>query len=139
MTAHAFLSDEWIAAAEEIHAEFSDRTEAIEEEVRLNITVRGVPFGSGELEGHIDTSAGNTIPQWGFLDDPQATISVPYDVARSLFVTLDFEQVMMSFMSGQIEVEGDITRLLFLQDLSPTPEQQEVGEEVARRLQAITI
>lgn len=139
MTAHPFLSDEWIAAAEAIHAEFSDRTETIDEEVRLNITVRGVPFGPGELEGHIDTSAGNTIPKWGFIDNPQASIIVPYDVARALFVTLDFEQVIMSFMSGQIEIEGDITRLMFLQDLSPSPEQQEIGEEVARRLQAITI
>lgn len=139
MTAHPFLSDDWINAAEAIHAEFADRTEALDEVVRLNITVRGVPFGSGELEGHIDTSAGNTIPKWGFLDNPQASITVPYEVARSLFVTLDFEEVIMSFMSGQIEVEGDITRLMFLQELSPSPAQHEVGEEVARRLQAITI
>lgn len=138
VTTYTFLTDEWIRAAEAIHAEYADRIEAPDEEIRINITVIDAPFSNDALVGHVDSASGNTIPQWGPIDDPQATITVPYEVARSMFVSLDFEQVVMAFMGGQIEVEGDITRLLFLQDLDPTPEQAAVGEEIATRLQAIT-
>lgn len=138
MTSFPFLSDEWIAAAEEIHTEYSDRMDPLEEHVRVNVTVTDAPFESGMVEGHIDSTDGNTRPQRGHLDDPEATVTVPYDIARSLFVTQDFESVVMAFMTGQIEIEGDITRFMYLQDMDPTPEQAELGEEIAGRLKAIT-
>ena len=134
----AFLSDEWISAAEAIHDEYVGRLTEPPEVVRMNVNVTDVPFGDGTLAGYIDSTEGNVLPKRGTIDDPEATVTVDYDTARALFVTQDYEQVVIAFMSGQIEVEGDVTRLLFLQDLDPSPEQMALGQEVADKLQAIT-
>lgn len=138
MITYPFLSDEWIAAAEAIHSEFVDRLEAPPEVVRMNVVVSDVPFHDGELLGYIDSTEGNVLPKRGVLDAADATVRVDYSTARALFVTQDFEQVVTSFMQGQIEVEGDITRLFFLQDLDPSPEQMELGMEITNRLSAMT-
>lgn len=133
-----FLSDEWIAAAEAIHGDYTGRFDAPEQLVRVNVVVTEMPFGDGTMEGHIDTSGGNTRPLKGHLDDPEATVHIPYAIAKSLFVAQDFEQVAMAFMTGQLEVEGDVTRLLYLQDLEPSEEQAALGLEVANRLRDMT-
>jgi len=41
-------------------------------------------------------------------------------------------------MTGEIEVQGDITLMMSLQDLEASPEQQALAEEVVARLMAIT-
>lgn len=138
MASHPFLSPEWIDAALEIHEEFKDRVDEPDEHVRLNVVVTGAPFTEDKVTGHIDTAAGSSVPRHGLLDDPDLTVYVPYDVAKQLFVEQQYENVMIAFMSGEIEVTGDITQLLSLQDVEPTPEQQALGEEVAARLVAIT-
>jgi len=133
-----FLSEAWVEAAREIHDEFSNRIEGAPEVVRLNVIVTDVPFQDDPLQGSIDTSTGSTLPTWGHLDDPEATITVPYETARSLFVTQDYEAVMLAFMQGVLDVEGDVTRILAMQNLNPSPEEMALGEEVAARLQNIT-
>lgn len=133
-----FLSNDWVAAAREIHDEFSDRVDASPEVVRINVVVTDVPFLDTPLLGSIDTSSGGLLPEWGHIDDPEATITVPYETARALFVTQDYEAVMLAFMQGVLDIEGDVTRILAMQDLNPSPEQLALGEEVAERLQAIT-
>lgn len=134
-----FLSEDWVEAAREIHDEFSDRVEGAPEVVRLNVVITDVPFRDGPLEGSIDTSTGSTLPEWGHLDEPEATITVPYETARSLFVTQDYEAVMLAFMQGVLDIEGDVTRILAMQNLNPSPEELALGEEVAARLQDITL
>lgn len=138
MTTFPFLSDEWVAAAEAIHAEYAGKFAPPDEQVRVNVVVTDVPFGEGTMNGHIDTSSGNSRPNWNLLDDPEATVTIPYDIARDLFVNQDFEAIMMAFMTGQMEIEGDVTRLLYLQDLEPSEEELVLGQQVAERLMAIT-
>jgi putative sterol carrier protein len=45
---------------------------------------------------------------------------------------------MIAFMSGEIEVQGDITLIMSLQDVEATPEQQVLAKEIVSRLTAIT-
>ncbi|HEV7686649.1 MAG TPA: hypothetical protein VGQ80_08770, partial [Acidimicrobiia bacterium] len=54
--------------------------------------------------------------------------TVPHRVARSMLVDLDPEVAVTAFMTGEIRVEGDFTKLMELQQsggamLAPTPEQ----------------
>lgn len=135
---YVFLSAEWIAAARELHDEFADRISPPEEIVRMNVTVVDAPFVEGVVLGHLDTTNGSVIPREGHLDRPDLAVRVPYEIARELLVEQQFEMLMISFMSGEIEVEGDVTMVMALQDVEPTPEQQELAEEVIARLQAIT-
>jgi hypothetical protein len=63
----------------------------------------------------------------GLVEGAPTTVTVPHRVARSMLVDLDPEVAMTAFLGGEIRVEGDITRLLELQQsagamLVPTPE-----------------
>ena len=138
VAAHPFLSPEWIEEARALHAEYIDKVEAPDEPVRLNVTVIDAPFAEGEVLGHVDTSEGSFIPEIGHIENPDVSVKVPYEVARQLLVDQQYEMLMISFMSGEIEVEGDVSMIMALQDIDPTAEQQSLAEEVANRLRDIT-
>jgi len=135
---HPFLSPAWIAAAREIHDEYRDRVDEPTEALRLNVTVTDAPFSETEVLGHIDTTDGSLVPDDGHLDEVDVSVTVPYGIARQLLVDPQPENVMIAFMSGEIEVQGDITLMMSLQDIEASPEQQALAEEVVARLTAIT-
>jgi putative sterol carrier protein len=58
-------------------------------------------------------------------------ITVPYDTAKRLFIDGDQSAAMQAFMSGQIKVEGDMTKLMAMQTASPTAEQQAFQTKLA--------
>lgn len=138
MATHPFLSPAWIAEARKIHDEYKDQVEAPTETLRMNVTVTDAPFSDGLVTGHVDTTNGSAVPDEGHLDDPDVAVIVSYAIARQLLLDQQPDAVMISFMSGEIEVEGDVTRMLALEDLDATPEQQALGQEVLDRLSAIT-
>jgi len=135
---HPFLSPEWIAAARQIQDEFADRVEEPDESLRLNVTVVDAPFSDAHVLGHVDTTTGSAVPDEGHIGSPDLAVTVSYAIARQLLIDQQPESVMIAFMSGEIEVEGDVTRIFDLQDISATPEQQALAEEIVQRLGAIT-
>ncbi len=138
MTSHTFLSPQWIAAARAVHDDLAADIDAPADPVRVNVTVLDAPFDDPEFLGHVDTTTGSIVPELGHIDSADVGVRIPYAIARQLLVDQDVEAIMIAFMSGQIEVEGDVTRLLDLQDMEPTAEQQAVGQLVASRLRDIT-
>ena len=138
MPVHPFLSPAWIEQARLIHEEFKDRVEEPAEAIRLNVTVIDAPFSDDVVLGHIDTTSGSAVPDEGHLDNPDVSVRIPYEVARQLLIDPQPENVMIAFMSGEIEVEGDVTMLMSLQDIEATSEQQALAEEVVGRLTTIT-
>lgn len=118
---HPFLSDDWFDAVESLR----DKAPAAPEEVAdiaVNMVVTGGPDGDRALhfaEGRFDR---------GLVDGAPTTVTVPHRVARAMLVDLDPEVAITAFMTGEIRVEGDITKLMELQQsggamLAPTPEQ----------------
>ena len=119
--AYPFLSDAWFDAVESLR----DKAPAAPEEVRdiaVNMVVTGGPDGDRLLhfaEGRFDR---------GLVEGAPTTVTLPHRVARSMLVDLDPEVAITAFMTGEIRVEGDITRLMELQQsagamLAPTPQQ----------------
>ncbi|MBL6635116.1 MAG: SCP2 sterol-binding domain-containing protein [Actinobacteria bacterium] len=131
----AFLSPEWIEAAREIRERYSSQTAPIEVAVRVNQVVTEVPFGDGELHAHIDTSSGDVDLELGHLDQPDATITLSYETARALLVERDPAKVMQAFMSGGIQVEGDLMKVMAMQASTP---QDDLALQVAEEILAIT-
>jgi len=131
----AFLSPEWIEAAREIRERYSSQTAPIEVAVRVNQVVTEVPFGDGELHAHIDTSSGYVDLELGHLDQPDATITLSYETARALLVERDPAKVMQAFMSGGIQVEGDLMKVMAMQASTP---QDDLALQVAEEILAIT-
>jgi hypothetical protein len=132
---HPFLSPEWIDEARKIREEFRGRAIPIPP-MRMNQIITDVPFGPGSLDAHLDTTAGEMEMELGHLDDAEVKISLPYGVAKALFVDANAEAAMNAFMSGHIKVEGDMTKLLALQGTGASSDP--LAQEIAQRLKSIT-
>lgn len=139
MTRFAFLSEEWLAEARRIRAEYQPRVPAVPVEVRMNMVVSDVPFDPGRLQAHIEAVAGTLDVELGHLERPDLTVTLAYDTARAILVEGDATAAMTAFMSGRIKVDGDITKMLVLQSSGVLgPADLDAAAELARRLQDIT-
>ncbi|MDQ2754110.1 MAG: SCP2 sterol-binding domain-containing protein [Actinomycetota bacterium] len=138
MAQFAFLSDEWIDAAREIRAEYHGRAPAIPVSVRMNQVVRDVPFGTGTIEAHLDTSSGEIELETGHLDKPDLTITLDYATAKAILVDGDGQAAMQAFMGGRIKVDGDITKMIALQTTGALGDNEPVVGEIFGRIRDIT-
>jgi SCP-2 sterol transfer family len=132
---YPFLSDEWLAEARKIRAEFKGRTPQVPVGVRMNQIIHDVPFGDGTINAHIDTSSGELEMETGHLEKPDLTITIDYDTAKAILVDGDAQSAMQAFLGGKIKVDGDITKMMALGGASGG---DPAAAELARRLQAIT-
>ena len=136
MPAYPFLSDEWIAEARRIRAEFATdpdhQAPAAAGSVRMNQVITEVPFGDGRLDAHLDTSSGTLEMETGHLEDPDVTVTLDYATAKAIFVDGTMEAGMKAFMDGKVRVQGDMAKLISaLQQLAP-PEPGAVDQAQAR-------
>lgn len=132
--AHPFLSDEWIEEARRIRAEYRGQTQPIPHAVRMNLVVTEVPFGPGEVLAYLDTSDGEIDLETGHLESPDLSVTVDYATAKAILVEGNPQAGMQAFMSGKVQVQGDMAKLLVLQTAPPDPSAQ----EMALRLREIT-
>jgi hypothetical protein len=135
---YPFLSDEWLAEARKVRAEFKGRTPGVPVSIRMNQIIDDVPFGGGTIQAHLDTSGGELEIDTGHLESPDLTITIGYATAKGLFVDGDTQGAMQAFLGGRIKVDGDITKLIALQNAGATAADDPVAREMARRLQAMT-
>ena len=127
---YPFLSDDWFTAAKAIRDESGDIGPPGGNEITLNVTVVEGPMGDTEM--HL----ANGVFDRGHVDDAPTKATVPYDVARALFVDGNPQAAMQAFMNGQLRIEGDISKIMAVQGaaMSPSPEQMHLQE----RLREIT-
>lgn len=132
---YVFLTDEWMAAARELRAQYEERLPDVTIAVRINQVVTDVPFGEGTIHAYIDSSDGNLDLELGELDEADVTLTIDYDTARAMVVDQDPAIVMQAFMAGKIKVQGDMMQLMAMQTAVPA---NEASVELAAELQAIT-
>jgi hypothetical protein len=106
--AHTFLSDGWLTAVKEI-ADDAGVGGMMPDSVSLNLVVTGGPEGDREL--HVADGSFAT----GLLDSAPTKLTVPYTVAKAMFLEGNQQAAMQAFMSGQIKVEGDMSKLMAMQ------------------------
>jgi hypothetical protein len=131
---YPFLSDEWLAQARAIRAEYQGTAAAIPHSVRMNLVVTSVPFGDGSIDAHLDTSSGGIELDTGHIDPADLKVTVDYITAKAILVEGNPQAGMQAFMTGKIQVEGDMAKLMALQTVTPDPS----AVEVATRLRDIT-
>ena len=132
---HAFLSEEWMAAAGEIRERYAGDVPEVETSIRINLVVTDVPFGDGEVTSFLDTSSGVVAMELGELDEPDTTVSTDYETAKALFVDQDQTVAMQAFMAGKIKVQGDMMKMMAMQTAIPA---NDFTEKIAEEIQAIT-
>jgi hypothetical protein len=122
-----FLSDEWFDAVDKLRAEAGDVPipDAIKN-VQMNIVVKDHPAG-GEKQIHL---VGGEFKR-GLLAAAPTKLTVPYAVAKAIFVDNDPQAGMQAFMSGQIQIEGDMAVMMQMQAAgTPSPQAQALQAKV---------
>jgi hypothetical protein len=127
--AHVFLSDAWMDAVAGLDDRTSDPPGELGKLV-VNLVVTGSPFG--DRESHV--VRGRLAP--GLAAGAPTTVTVPYDVARALFVDMDPGAALHAFASGRLKVEGDMSRLLVMSTAAEDPTDEQ--SEFRHRVQALT-
>ncbi|QYG94558.1 SCP-2 sterol transfer family protein [Iamia sp. SCSIO 61187] len=132
-----FLTDEWLEQAKAIREEYRGKAGAPPHVVKMNLNIKECPdeVGSGGvMEAHMDSTGGEMEMDTGHIEDPQLTVTLPYDIAKAILVEGNPQAGMQAFMSGQIQVTGDMTKLMAMQSGAIDP----VQAEIASKIQAIT-
>jgi SCP-2 sterol transfer family len=134
MATFPFLSDEWVTEARKIREEYEGKGAVVPHQMKMNLNVTEVPFGTGVVAAHLDTSEGAVKLELGHIDIVDLSVTLDYATAKAILVEGNPSAGMQAFMAGRIKVEGDMSKLMALQGAAPDP----TAVEVATRLREIT-
>jgi hypothetical protein len=126
---HQFLSDGWFEEAEKIRAEINPAVPDMVKDLVINLCVKDGP--DGDIEAKLE--AGRFVK--GLADEAPTKLTVPYEVAKQMFIDQDPQASMQAFMSGQIQVEGDMTKVMAMQAAGPPSDE---AVQVQNRIQEMT-
>ena len=128
---YEFLSADWIDAAKKIGEEAGGAASPPAHVVKMNLVITDAPFGGGaEIQAHMDTTGGDTKLDLGHLEGPDLTVTVDYDTAKAIFVEQNPQAGMQAFMAGKIKVQGDMTKLMAMQQTAPDPGTVELAQKI---------
>lgn len=121
-----FLSEGWFAKVKELRdAAGNVEAPAALADLVINLTVTDAPGGDKAM-----ALVGGMLEE-GHHDDAGTTMIVPADLAKRIFIEGDQSAGMQGFMSGQIRVEGDMSKLMALQTAQPTEAQKALMQQIA--------
>ena len=129
MAKYPFLSDEWISQVRKIGDEFQGAA-TTPHSVKMNQVITEVPFGEGTLQSHMDTTSGELVMEEGHLDEVDLTVTLDYATAKAIFVEGNPQAGMQAFMAGKIKVQGDMTKLMAMQQSAPDPTAAEIQQRI---------
>ncbi len=134
MVKYPFLSDEWIAEARRIREEYQGNGAPMAHVIKMNLVITDVPFGSGRIDAHMDTSSGEMELETGHLEQADLKATLDYPTVKAILVEGNPQAGMQAFMAGKIKVEGDMSKLMAMVAAPSDP----TAAEIAKRIQEIT-
>ena len=121
-----FLSEGWFAKVKELRdAAGNIEAPAALADLVINVTVTGAPGGDKAM-----ALVGGMLEE-GHHDSAPTTMILPADLAKRIFIEGDQSAGMQGFMTGQIRIEGDMSKLMALQTAQPTAAQMELMKKIA--------
>jgi hypothetical protein len=134
MATYAFLSDEWISETRRLRAEYrKNSTPPSAPPIRMNLVVHDVPHG-GELDAHLDTTAGEPEVDLGHLANPEVSVTIDYATAKSVLVDGNMGAALEAMQLGRVKVDGDMMKLMALASINADA----ASIELAKKIRAIT-
>ena len=128
---YEFLTEDWIAAAKKIQDESPKPENAPAHTVKMNLVITDAPFNDGaEIQAHMDTTEGEVSMDLGHITGEDLTVTVDYDTARAIFIDQNPQAGMQAFMAGKVKVQGDMTKLMAMQQGTPDPAAQAAAEKI---------
>ncbi len=130
--AHEFLSDPWFDKVEELVAQAGDlQIPAAMKDVEINVTITPL---LGTAKGPVEVFLKDGVFKRGHQPGVTTSITLSDAVARKIFVEADVAAGVQAFLGGEIEVEGDLAKVVAMQTVEPSEPQR----ELTRRVAAIT-
>ena len=126
---HEFLSDSWFSEVETLRTAANPEVPAAIKDLVINVEVTGGP--SGPVEARM--AAGSL--EKGFAPDAPTKLIISHDVARKMMVEGDQAAAMQAFMSGQIKVEGDMSKIMAMQGAGAP---SEAAKKLANQIKEMT-
>ena len=122
---YEFLSKEWFAKVDELIAKAGDlKIPAEMKAVEVNITVKSA---SGDKQIYLKD--GLFAP--GHLPSATTKLTLTEELARKIFVDADAAAGVQAFLAGEMQVEGDIAKLVAMQTVEPSEPQKRLTKEIA--------
>lgn len=120
-----FMSKEWFDEVKKIReAAGHVETPSALHDLIINITVTDTDEGDKEM-----ALVGGMIEE-GHHESAPTTMILPVDLAHRIFIDNDQSAGMQGFMSGQIKIEGDMSKLMALQTAQPSADQIELQKKI---------
>jgi putative sterol carrier protein len=128
---YEFLTPEWMEAAKKVRDESAAPSTPPAHIIRMNQVITDAPFGDGaEIHVHLDTSEGELKMDAGHIESPDLTVTVDWVTAKAIFVEQNPQAGMQAFMAGKVKVQGDMTKLMAMQQGAPDPAAQEIADKI---------
>jgi hypothetical protein len=120
----AFLSDEWLAEVDKLVAAAGDLQVPEAMKVPVNVTVTS-PAGDTPL------FMKDGLFTKGHQPSAVATVTLPQELARKIFVDGDVAAGVQAFLEGEMKVEGDLAKVVAMQTIEPSPPQMALTKKIA--------
>jgi hypothetical protein len=127
---HDFLSPDWVEAAKKLRDDFEGDAAPPAHTIKMNLVITDAPFQDDDIQAHMDTTGGEMQMDLGHLDEPELTVTVDWATAKAIFVDQNPQAGMQAFMAGKVKVQGDMTKLMAMQQQAPDPTAQEMAEKL---------
>ena len=127
---YEFLTEEWMTEAKRLRDEAGAPASPPAHVIRMNQVITGAPFSDEDILAYMDTSDGELKMELGALDSPDLTVTVDYDTAKAIFVEQNAQAGMQAFMAGKVKVQGDMTKLMAMQQTAPDPGAVELAQKI---------
>jgi hypothetical protein len=122
---HTFLSSAWFKEAERLREEINPPVPDAIKNVVVNVVVKNGP------EGDVEARFQGGKFERGLAASAPTKLTMPYDVAKAMIANNDPQAAMQAFMSGQIQVEGDMAALMQMQMAgAPSAEAVKLQEKI---------
>ncbi|MFZ5723186.1 MAG: SCP-2 sterol transfer family protein [Pseudomonadota bacterium] len=120
-----FMTDAWFTEVEKLIAAAGDlQAPAAIQDLVLNVTVTGTAEGDKDM-----SIVGGKFARGHNASAPTKMI-LPVDLAQRIFIDNDQSAGMQGFMSGQIKIEGDMSRLMVMNTVQPSAPQKALQAQI---------
>ncbi|HEU0030644.1 MAG TPA: hypothetical protein VFQ53_08425 [Kofleriaceae bacterium] len=123
--AYAFLSDLWFAEVDKLVAAAGDlKIPDAMKAARVNINVTS-PAGTRPI--HLVDGLFHP----GHQATADATLTLTEALARKIFLEADAAAGVQAFLAGEMQVEGDLAKIVAMQTVEPSVPQQQLTKRIA--------
>lgn len=127
MAKQVFLSDAWFTEVEQLIAAAGDlKIPPAMKDVALNITVTDAPTG-GDVAVHV----ADGIFARGHIAAAPTSVRLAAPLARRIFVDADSVAGVQAFLAGEIQVDGDLAKLVAMQTTEPSAQQMALAKQIS--------